>query len=89
MKDGESGISQLPIMNTSPFFLTAVTTLINGTGHWCPLCVSSSAPEVDQKRSIFSALFLKRNEPEQPVKVASFKQFICTRSEDHGFGLIK
>uniref|UniRef100_A0A8R1Y7X2 Uncharacterized protein n=1 Tax=Pristionchus pacificus TaxID=54126 RepID=A0A8R1Y7X2_PRIPA len=48
--------------------LPTVTTLINGTGHWCPLCVSSSAPEVDQKRSIFSALFLKRNEPEQPVK---------------------
>ncbi|GMS96811.1 hypothetical protein PENTCL1PPCAC_18986, partial [Pristionchus entomophagus] len=49
--------------------LPTVTTLINGSGHWCPLCVSSSAPEVDQKRSIFSALFLKPVSPTVSAKV--------------------
>ncbi|GMT25955.1 hypothetical protein PFISCL1PPCAC_17252, partial [Pristionchus fissidentatus] len=48
--------------------LPTVTTLINGSGHWCPLCVSSSTPEVETKRSIFSALFVKRKEPEQTTK---------------------
>ncbi|GMR49185.1 hypothetical protein PMAYCL1PPCAC_19380 [Pristionchus mayeri] len=74
--DSVQSIDQVTVLNdfysmlkNHASVLPTVTTLINGSGHWCPLCVSSSAPEVDQKRSIFSALFVKRTEPVTTTKV--------------------